>query len=109
EEVTAPEPAPGVKVEAAGDATVYDVLGRDTSLIQAVQVPGRTLPDGLTLRPPSAGTSFQIATWCGDGACTDGIILDGVAWLRPALSADDREIISERGSWLERGVKIVYS
>ena len=109
-----PEPVantapPVVKVDWAGEATVYDVLGRDPSLIQAVQVPARRLPRGTTVRPAGTGAPFQVATTCDEGACVDGILLDGVTWLRPELTADDREILSEDGSWLERGVKIVHA
>jgi hypothetical protein len=108
-EPVANAPAPAVKVDWAGDATVYDVLGRDPSLIQAVQVPLRTLPRGLTPRPIGAGAPFQVATFCDEASCVDGILLEGKPWLRAALTADDREILSEPGSWLERGVSIVHA
>jgi hypothetical protein len=109
-ETIANVPAPAMRVEWAGEATVYDVLGRDATLIQAVQVPRRWQPLNMTARHPSPRTPFQVVTRCASAeACLDGVVRGDVAWLRPELTADDREILSEPGSWLERGVQIVHA
>jgi len=120
----APEPSPIATVGWDGTASVYDILGRDPRLIQLIQVPTRHLPaDRLTVHPGPDAAPVRVVTACGDGYCVDGLVAadrigaDGAA--RPcapagwcgvlqaaALTADDREILTGDGSWLERGIAV---
>jgi len=131
-------PGPDIAVSWGGTHDVYAVLGKDPSLLQAVQVPRRHLAHGTTVQPTSIG-GYHVATTCDRRYCVDGIVPDdqlvnsttlkpctvhadrsrvarfdakgGVCTflVRPARSGDDEEILgTDDGSWLERGISITH-
>ncbi|MFN0245582.1 MAG: hypothetical protein ACKV2T_01655 [Kofleriaceae bacterium] len=130
------EPEPAIAVGWGERVTIYDVLGRDPTLLQAVEIPARDLPRGITVQAATSVPGYRVVTACDDGYCVDGVVsgehvtADGalapcaaVGGLRaaaaptdecdfviePVLSPDDRAILGAgHGSWVERGIQLTY-
>ncbi len=112
-----PAEAAPVQVSAAGEASVYDVLGRkpDDGAPSLIMVPQRP-PSAAGVRAEgSAFPDFVVFTACGEGYCVDGLKTASSASPPDAvvvaaeLTTDERESMGGKdGGWVERGIKVVH-